>query len=354
MLNVDAQTSAQKEAYPLHVKQLHSGHSLTDPLFHPWPGQYVTLLYEHLGAPFDNIQKSTTPGSPMQWRWEHEAEYGQPDARLDIADWELLVITESVPLGFTNHGKWLSLFAENAWEKGNNGEGTPTMLWTTWTHIDDAAENDPEYAGPFRQLLDEYEPIWEAMADSAMANLPEDAPPVFLIPGHRMMARLYDDIESGLVPGISNINQFFSDNIHPNSYGAYAIAMVHYACIFNADPKGLPNNLGEEALPTDLADYIQTMVWEVVNGYERTGISSTSGSAKMLNENGIRVYPNPTSDILVVDYPESGILEPHYKLYDASGGLIMRGRGAMLDLQELPGGSYVLESNGSIARVLKR
>jgi hypothetical protein len=263
---------SQKEPYPVDVKQIHSGHSLTDPLFYPWPGQYVTLIYDHLNGVFDNVGSSTIPGSPMYWRWDHVA--GPPDARLDIADWELLIMTESVPLGFTDHGAALTQFAVNAWENGNNGNGTPTLLWTTWTHIDDGA-SEPEYAGPFRQLLDDYEEIWEGMADEAMEALPAEAPPIFIIPGHRMMARLYDDIEAGIVPGITNINQFFSDNIHPNTYGAYAMAMIHYACIFNANPVGLPYNLGEGDIPADLAAYLQAMIWEVVTGYPRTGISDS-------------------------------------------------------------------------------
>jgi|GEM_PF-3206199 len=33
------QTLPPKQASPFNVKQIHSGHSLTDPLFSNWPGQ---------------------------------------------------------------------------------------------------------------------------------------------------------------------------------------------------------------------------------------------------------------------------------------------------------------------------
>ena len=99
LTKVFAQTLPPKQAYPINVKQIHSGHSLTDPLFgQPWPGQYVTLISNILGAPFDNIRKSTVPGSTMRYRWENPPGYGAPDARHDIANWELLSITEGVPL----------------------------------------------------------------------------------------------------------------------------------------------------------------------------------------------------------------------------------------------------------------
>src|SRR5690606_41993321 len=108
---------------------------------------------------------------------------------------------------------------------------------------------------------------------------PSGATPVYIIPGHRMMARLYDDIEDNRVPGISAIDAFFDDTIHTNSLGDYAIAMIHYARIFNESPVGLPWDLMPDApaglrTPSpELAKYLQTMVWEVVTGYDRTGIT---------------------------------------------------------------------------------
>src|SRR5690554_6652767 len=92
------QVLPSKQAYSLDVKQIHSGHSLTDPLFgQPWPGQYVNLI-THLRGVWagDDIGKATIPGSPMFWRWAHENTLN-PSARFDIDDWELLVITEGIP-----------------------------------------------------------------------------------------------------------------------------------------------------------------------------------------------------------------------------------------------------------------
>ena len=280
-----------KQAYPIDVQQIHSGHSLTDPLFgQPWPGQFVALIEIENDADHGTlsdvmIAKSTIPGSSMTWRWENPPGHGQPDARHDIADWELLCITERVPLHYEGGStdQWyldaiqeqkdsLLLFVENAWNNGNGGEGAPTLLWTTWTNIDDSD-------GPWRSMLDIQGAEFERMQDYVNDNLPAGAPPVFLIPGHRMMARLYDDIQSGLVPGISDISDFFSDTIHTNTLGDYAIAMIHYACIFNESPVGITNDLipfsgDDDEIPSeDLAQYLQTMIWEVVTTYPRTGIA---------------------------------------------------------------------------------
>ena len=82
-----------KQAYPYTIKQIHSGHSLTDPLFYPhWPGQYVNLMTQLRGTWAGNdIGKSTIPGSPMRYRWSNSS--GNPDARRDINNFELLCIT---------------------------------------------------------------------------------------------------------------------------------------------------------------------------------------------------------------------------------------------------------------------
>lgn len=83
---------------------------------------------------------------------------------------------------------YLSNFVNNAWSNGNGGKGAPTLLWTTWTSIDGKD-------GPFREMLDSQGKEWEAMQEYANKNRPVGAPPVYIIPGHKMMARIYDDIQ---------------------------------------------------------------------------------------------------------------------------------------------------------------
>lgn len=281
---VHAQNLPPKVAYPFNVKQIHSGHSLTDPLFYPhWPGQFVNLMNHVRGTwAGDEIGKSTIPGSPMRWRWQNSS--GYPDARMNINEYELLSITEVANLCYEggNDAGWyqdcireqkeyLSRFVNHAWNNGNNGQGAATLLWTNWVNIDNSD-------GPFRTMLDLLGGEWERMMDYANANRPAGAPPVYIIPGHKMMARLYDDVQAGVVPGITDFSQFFSDNIHTNELGAYAIAMIHYACIYNRIPVGLPANLitnpppGTPIPSFELARYIQKMVWDVVTSYPRTGI----------------------------------------------------------------------------------
>jgi len=143
--------------------------------------------------------------------------------------------------------------------------------------------------------------------DYANSNRPTGVTLVYIIPGHRMMARLYDDIQLDIIPEITPIDDFFEDTIHPNTLGVYAVAMIHYACIYNESPVRLTNNLMPdvtdfEAPSEELPLYLQTMIWEVVTNYSRTGITNTALSIdnNTLIEKNFKIYPNPASEILFI------------------------------------------------------
>jgi hypothetical protein len=364
------QTLPPKQAYPFNVKQIHSGHSLTDPLFGPWPGQYVDLVANQNSlqgwAIFDvMVGKSTTPGSAMNARWNTPPGFGSPDARHQINNWELLSITERVPLAYQGGStqpwyldqiqeqkNYLSLFVNNAWNNGNNGNGAPTLLWTTWTNLDNSD-------GPWRQMLDTQGEEFERMQDYANANKPAASPHVYIIPGHKMMARLYDDIQLNLVPGITHINEFFSDNIHTNSLGSYAVALIHYACIFNESPVGLPNNLlsnppaGFQVPSAALSTYLQNMIWEVVTTYPRTGITDSPLDITENNmSNDILIYPNPTTDCIYISEKKSNKNSDKI-IFNSIGVQVYRGIDNIINLSHLSSGIYILRVGTHNIKIVK-
>lgn len=363
-----AQTLPPKQAHPIDINQIHSGHSLTDPLFSNWPGQYVNLIGIENSMPGGQlidvmVGKSTIPGSSIRYRWENPPGFGSPDARHDIGNWQLLSITERVPLlyeggnsqqwyldGIQEQKTYLSNFVNNAWTNGNAGNGAPVLLWTTWTNIDNSN-------GPWRQMLDTQGEEFERMQDYANVNRPIGAPPVYIIPGHKMMARIYDDIQLNLVPGITNINQFFSDNIHTNSLGDYAIAMIHYACIFNENPVGLTNDLmpnppaGFQTPSPALALYLQTIIWEVVTNYPRTGITNPvlSISTESLPKANIIIYPNPTKGQINFS------IQTNVQVNNIMGQNIASKQNiSSLDLSSQPEGVYFLTLINNNGQVIQR
>lgn len=274
-----------REPSPMTVRQIHSGHSLTDAYgTHPWPGRLILATETRRGTrPYETIFSSVIPGSPMRWRWDHPT--GNPDARQNIDAFELLVITEAVPLStndqyFTEDTlSYLDRWVANTWAKGNGGKGAEVMLYSTWIwwqHSGEPPEYDPEPDVPFRERLDRDGARWERMQDSANANRPDGMPPIYMIPGHRLMMRLYDDIAAGRAPGLTSIGEVFLDDIHLNDLGQYAITCLVYAVIYQRDPKELPNRLAipGDTLTPEQARYFKTIAWEVARSYPRSGVAA--------------------------------------------------------------------------------
>jgi hypothetical protein len=272
-----------RKASKLTVRQIHSGHSLTDTYMSwPWPGRL--LLATETQAPGqvndEIIAKSTIPGSPLHWRWSNSS--GNPDAKRNIDRYELLVITEGGPLTvddrlfeegtLRNIDQW----TENTWTRGNRGNGAEMMLYSFWVQLDAPGGNAGQGydALPFRERLEVQGRQWERLQDHANANRPAGMPLIYMIPGHRLMMRIYDDIKAGKAPGMTSIDVLFEDDIHLNAMGNYAVTMLVYAVIYQRNPKELPDRLAEEdrVMSSAQARYFKDVAWKVARSYGRAGL----------------------------------------------------------------------------------
>jgi len=122
---------------------------------------------------------------------------------------------------------------------------------------------------------------WEdAILRPALARA-ETPHPIYVIPGGQVMAAFARALETqGPVGPLASHEDLFSDDIHFNDYGAYLIALTHYAVLYQQSPVGLPHQLlradgtyaddpGAEA-----ARLMQNVVWDVVTSMPRTGVRS--------------------------------------------------------------------------------
>jgi hypothetical protein len=368
---VGAQILPPRTPSAFNVKQLHCGHSLTSPLFGPWPGQYTELVADENGLAGWQILgtmvgKADLPGAWLTMHWNYTTSPCWPTCYepnsnpvTEISNWELLVITENFE-GPANNSLNLSKenllnFVDNSWQNGNSGAGAPTMLWTNWPGIDGSAyffngygipESTDGTAAGWRQLLDLLEDGgtsgtngWQVMQDYANNNRMNGCPPVYIIPDNRMTTRFYDDVQASLVPTITHVNQIFTDGVHTNDIGAYMISMIHYACIFGQSPVGISNNLhASVTIDPSLATYIQNMVWDVVTNYPRSGIVGTA-SVNEAAPARIKVFPNPVSDVLNVEIEG---LSQSKEIFDMQGNKLLVTDANTIDLSKLAKGFYLL------------
>ncbi|WP_157070087.1 hypothetical protein [Aureimonas frigidaquae] len=268
---------AQAVSRDFSTRVIQSGHSLTDPI----PPMLERLVAAGGGGRV-TIARSTIPGSTMDWRWAHDTT-PLPNARTQIADYDLLVLTERVSLSGTmpwhNSDREALRWAENAWKNGRGGNGAETMLYATWVQITSGPNYDNPYKDveghiPFRQRMPLEWARWEAIERYVNLHRPQGMPKVQMIPGPLLFAELYDAIEAGKAPGVSDISALFLDDIHINDLGAYYISLAHYAMIYGRDPRGLPADVGQDSPPSpELAAFMQDTVWRVLTGYQGSGLT---------------------------------------------------------------------------------
>jgi hypothetical protein len=279
-----ASGASQRVPWPMGTTYIQSGHSLTDLIIGVvWPGRLITAVMLDPAGDFFDIGDSTTPGASIEWRWNNPETVNPKSAEwpADMPNYQGLVITPRVPLTAddaarqTEQVDWLLIAAQDAWTNGNGGAGAPTLLYTTWSNIVPVGNGHPEDNFTFREKLDFDEPRWEAMMDFVNANVPAGQVPMYMIPAHRLMMRVWDDIELGVGP-FTNISDIFSDSIHCNEKGQYALTLMHYSCIYGRSSAAyLPDTLLAEdtVTPTESA-YFKSIVDEIIVNYSRTGLTS--------------------------------------------------------------------------------
>lgn len=385
---IKAQTLPPRTPSPFNIKQLHCGHSLTSPLWGPtWPGGYSRLIAAQLGNTVWDVLGTTVgpaalPGAWLSQHWGATQTWdGKPrlgnmydpncDPRYEINNWELLVVTENWqgPANFSlnNSDKYLDTLVRHAWQNGKNGNGAATMLWTNWPALDGTTyftDNFGSYGftenatthSAFRSLLDFLENQgvgnsggWIRMQNYANTHRPAGAPPIYVIPGNRMMARFYDDMRAGNVPTITSMSQILPDGAHPNHIGAYMVSLIHYTCIFGRSPVGLSNQIDpdEPALDPALAAYIQNMIWDVVTHYPLSGVSATTAIHDIENDR-FEIFPNPTIQQFITIQTKE---DAGFSIIDLNGktlqtGYIQKGD-QQIDISLLSSGIYFLKCNNA-------
>ncbi len=272
-LNVASKAGIAQQALPnrpFSTRVIQSGHSLTDPI--PEMLQRIVRATGFRGAVID---RSTIPGSTLDWRWAVAPE-GEPDARADIKNYDLLITTERVPIigAMEPHNskqealRWF----ENTWSHGNGGKGAEMVLYATWVHINSGPDHenqwDMEGHLTFRERLPLEMGRWEQVKDYVNRHRPAGSPKLQLIPGPLIMAEFFDRVSTGQAPDFQDISDIFIDDIHLNNKGSYMISLAHFMVIYGRDPRGLPYKVGQDDPPSlKQALWMQELVWDVVSDY---------------------------------------------------------------------------------------
>lgn len=267
-----------RQASPLSATIIASGNSLTDAIFLGGPygnkgASYLVNQYNG-GGIVSTIAKSTAPGSPMIWRWNNATT--APDAKADIANYQLLVLTDASSNFNTNTYQPTQdalpadalLWANHVWTNGNGGAGGELILWAPWAR-QDVADIEAQYQRRFM--------LWPKIQDYCNARLPAGKKPVRLIPGAWLWHQFWLDQQNGATPSPTWYDDLFADDVHQYELGAYIASLLHVVCLFGIDPYELADAIpGIQAPTPGEVEYIKSRVSSLVRSFGRAGVD-TSG-----------------------------------------------------------------------------
>lgn len=277
------QTPLAPPEKPLRV--FHLGHSLVNRDMPVMLDQLAEAGHEHRsqlgwGA---TLQSHWEPDIPVNGFEQENAHPNYEDARDAVKGgrFDALVVTEMVEIrdaiAYFDSANYVRRWAREAREARPD---VRVYLYETWHKLD-----DPE--GWLQRLDRDLPRYWEGeLLAKALAH-GDTGGPVHVIPAGQVMARLVRRIEGeGGLPGLTSRENLFArhpdgslDTIHVNDLGNYLVALTHYAVLYHRSPLGLPFRLkradGSDAIaPSEpAARLMQSVVWDVVTGYPKTGVA---------------------------------------------------------------------------------
>ena len=262
------------------------------------------------------VQAQIINGAPLRYNWAESDTAEGVDARAVLPEGATshLILTEAVPL--RNHTQWseteiygqafsrlafaansdAQVYVQETWHDLRSGTGTPV-------EFDEGADV------AWRTRLDQDLPVWEKVVADIASGHPGHLDQVHLIPAGQAMARLYDEIASDRIEGLTDISALFADDIHLNHMGHYFVAMVQYATLTGQDPLGLPTDFsdrwgnGFETPDPDLARELQRVAWTAVRAYQGlavTPVPPAKPAKRAVAPSQPRAPPNtPVADLTV-------------------------------------------------------
>ncbi len=277
-LDIDSFEALYREPAPTPDgprKVFHIGHSLV--------GRDVPAMLAQLAGDGHDYASQLGWGAPLQSHWDPDVpingfaeenahdKYRDAHEAVKSGDYDALILTEMVEIKAAIDYRYSPKMLHN-WATLAQSAGLTVYFYETWHPID-----DPE---GWRMRLDrDLGTYWEGKIMRPALAMSDAPAPIYLIPGGQVMAALADALcAQGPVGPLTTHADLYSDKVHFNDYGAYLIALTHYAVLYQASPVGLPyalmradgtpaDNIGPEA-----ARLMQETVWGVVTSLSRTGV----------------------------------------------------------------------------------
>lgn len=315
-----------------------------------------------------NYGQQIINGSPLQYNYNN-ASSAQGTSFFDAfpaGNYNKLIVTEAIPL--QNHLTYSNTYvvANNFYtyaKNNNNNNPIKFYIYETWNCINSGIPQPNEPTGCaydnsqnstllwYPRLQADFS-LWTGIVNYVRTQNPNDSQ-IWMIPAGQAFYNLTTMINAGSVPGITNVNQLFQDDIHLNNMGNYFIACVMYACIFEESPQGLTTSLNNQwtvpftNMPTTAqATIMQQVAWNTLTSLSSwTGIQSLSTSDFNLNKPVISFYVK--EDNLSINFKESKVR--NIEIFNQLGQKVLsknvNDKLVNIEVSSLSKGIYFIKSN---------
>ncbi|MGL4319688.1 MAG: hypothetical protein ACRCS3_02400 [Paracoccaceae bacterium] len=281
------------------------GHSLVGPDLPPM----VEGALIRQGDTAAVVEAQVINGASLRYSWENADEGEALNARERLlAGVDVLVLTEAVPLAeqitWNDTVGQIVAFGQLAREANPD---TQIYVFETWHSLKSGPstviEGDAGAGVAWRERIVADAAVWRDLAAQASTRIGGDA--VQVIPAAQALLALDSAIATGAVPGIEDIKDMFSDDIHPNGKGWYFLALVHAAAISGQDVADLPTLFtrtwpSRDAIVTDAqARVFRRIAQEAVDAAPlvTAAVVEVAPVAETVNAAAI---PEPPADVAVV------------------------------------------------------
>ena len=249
----------------------------------------MPVLLEQLGGEGHSFSSQLGWGANLREHWEPDVpvkgfeesnrhpQHRDPHEALATGSYDAVVLTETVEIRdsikYQDAQGYLRKWATAAWAANPEAR---VYLYETWHNLD-----DPE--GWLTRLDLDLERYWEKEILRRTLAHDDVTQPIYVIPGGQVMAAFVRRVEqAGGIGPIRGREDLFADTIHFSDYGAYLVALTHYAVLYGRSPVGLPHQLVDvKNAPVDdpgpeAARAMQETVWEVVTAYPPSGVAQAA------------------------------------------------------------------------------
>lgn len=256
----------------------HLGHSLV--------GKDMPAMLRQLAGDDHRFNSQLGWGTNLKEHWEPDLpvngfedsnshpEYREPHEAIASGDYDAIVFTEAVEIRdsikYMAPAQYLRKWSVSAWA-GN--PDTRIYFYEVWHQLSDKE-------GWLERLDRDLSMYWEDEILRRTLAYEDVTKPIYVIPGGQVMAAVARAVEAeGGIGPLKTRHDLFSDDIHFNDFGAYLMALTHYAVLYGRSTVGLPHRLqradgsaADDPGP-ELARRMQEIVWQVVSTYPPSGVA---------------------------------------------------------------------------------